>query len=166
MRDFFEQVARAGQSDGLYFLALAGSLMIPDLCAAMESDDGLATPQRYISWADRYLAPKYGGNLSGENCYGLRCALLHQGRLRPHSGSWERVLFIEPGPRGGTVHNNSLGDALNIDVQIFVADMVDAALAWLSDTEDSANYRANLGKFMQRYPDGIPGYIEGPPIIS
>ena len=58
--------------------------------------------------------------------------MLHEGRFIPHQGGYTRVLFIEPGAGTLVAHNNVMDDALNIDVNIFVRDMVESAicLAW------------------------------------
>lgn len=166
MRDYFDQVSAAAQSNQLYFLALSGALVIPDMCSAMEQSDGRATRERYIAWFDRHVAPKYTGSMTGDDCYGLRCALLHQGRLGPHRGSYSRVLFVEPGSTGITMHNNVIDDALNIDVRVFVDDVVSSAYAWLSTAEQTPEYVANFPNFMQRYPLGLPPYIGGVPVIA
>src|SRR6266511_1627727 len=172
MRDFFMQVQRAAESD-LYFLALAGGLVIPDICAALESPDGLTNRVRYEAWFDRHVAPRYAGaagtHMTGADCYGLRCSLLHQGRLTPHRGGYSRIIFIEPNNSGTApvmMHNNILNDALNIDVRRFVSDMVSCALVWLANSEHQPEYQANYSYFMQRYPNGLPPYIGGVPVIA
>src|SRR5688572_25497386 len=98
--------------------------MVPDMCGAMGSPDGRTSPDRYVDWFDQHVAPAYGGFVTGQDCYGLRCSMLHQARFEPHKGSYSRVLFIEPGTSGILMHNNIMGDALNIDVQRFVVDML------------------------------------------
>jgi hypothetical protein len=161
MRDFLDQVERASEAH-LYYVAFAGALM----CGAMESADGRATKGRYIDWFDQHVAPSYGGFVTGEDCYGLRCAMLHQARFEPHMGSYKRILFIEPGATSAVVHNNVMNDALNIDVERFVGDMLAGARSWLKTAEATPEYQANQGKMMQRYPDGLPPYIVGVPVIS
>jgi hypothetical protein len=167
--DYFDQVQRAAQSS-LYYVALGGALAIPDMCAAMETASGPTTPPLYQAWFDKWVAPKYGGaggaHLTGLDCYGLRCSMLHQGRLEPHKGTYTRVLFIEPGNTGIVLHNNIVNDALNIDVNIFVNDMVESAVAWHEKASQTTAYRANYARFMQRYPEGLQPYIGGVPVIS
>lgn len=171
MRDYLDQVRRASDAH-LYYIALAGALIIPDMCGAMELPDGEAKGPRYISWFDRYIAPKYGAGpegtsaLTGDDCYGLRCSLIHQGRLKPHKGSYSRVLFIEPGAARFVAHNNVMRDALNIDVRLFISDMLAGAEAWLEHAEGTAEYKQNYGKAMQRYAEGLPPYITDVPVIA
>jgi hypothetical protein len=100
---YFYQVRRASDVH-LYYVALATALMIPDICSAMETPEGLTNRPSYVAWCDKWVAPKYatpyGDHLTGEDCYGLRCSMLHQGRLSPHRGGYSRVLFVEPQASG------------------------------------------------------------------
>jgi hypothetical protein len=86
MRDLFQQIDCAVGAN-LYYVALLAALSLPDICGAMESDDGEATGQRYIAWFNRWVAPKYtvrgAPSLTGEVCYYYRCSALHQGRAAP-----------------------------------------------------------------------------------
>ena len=81
MDDFLNQVDLAANTAGLYFLALAGALVIPDICGALESPDGKTNGARYTAWFNTNVAPKYSAGLvqlSGEDCYFFRCSFLHQ----------------------------------------------------------------------------------------
>lgn len=85
MREFFDQVLRAADAH-LYYLALFGALAIPDVCASMESADGLTCGPRYIGWFDAHVAARYTvgpgrePSLTGQDAYGIRCSMLHQAR--------------------------------------------------------------------------------------
>jgi hypothetical protein len=170
MEDYFNQVREVAKTH-LYFLSLGAALTIPDMCAGMESANGRSSGALYKAWVDQYLAPRYvvgpahTPSFSGEDCYGLRCAFLHQGYLEPHAGSYTRVIFTEP-HSGITMHNNVMNDALNIDVTIFANQMVDAAEQWISAAKSTSNFRANYPKFMQRYEGGLSPYIVGIPVIG
>jgi hypothetical protein len=168
MKDYIDQVKRVAATD-LYYLTLAATLIIPDMCSGLEAADGKTTGALYQDWFDQHVAHKYVAagkpSFSGEDCWGLRCAMLHQGRLEPHKGAYKRVLFIEP--HGGVkTHNNVVFDALNIDVTDFAFDMIDSAEQWLVAAEQTPHYQANFPRFMQRYPYGLPPYIAGVPVIG
>ena len=47
MKDFLNQVEIAATEGRLYYLALGGALMVPDLAGALESANGQATGPRY-----------------------------------------------------------------------------------------------------------------------
>jgi len=170
VRDYFEQVRRVAKA-GLYFVTLEATLVIPDMCAGMETANGWTTGQLYTAWFDKHVAPKYVAagqpSLSGDDCWGLRCAMLHQGRLEPHGGAYSRIIFIEP--HGGIrMHNNVdvTNRALNIDVTQFAIDMVESAEQWLVAAEQTPNYQANYPHFMQRYPNGLAPFIAGLAVIA
>lgn len=165
MRDYLEQLNVAKQAN-LYYLSLAGALMVPDMAAAMDAEDGRTKPERYAAWFDQHAASHFYGLITGEDCYGLRCSMLHQGRLEPHKGSYSRVLFVEPNGSGNVLHCNVLNDALNIDVGVFVADIIASARAWLEHVERTELYGRNYGRTMQRYPAGLSPYIGGVPVIA
>jgi hypothetical protein len=169
MRDFIAQIQQAIQGHAFY-LALYASLTLPDICGAMESQDGQATRIKFIEWFDKYVTPSYtyGGRstLTGEVCYFYRCALLHQGRAQHPKLGFSRILFIEPGVTTNVFHNNVLNDALNIDVSIFCTDVLNGVRAWLVAVEGTENFRKNAELFMQRYPNGLPPFIVGVPVIS
>lgn len=169
MREYLDQVRRAAQSE-LYFVTLGAALVIPDMCAALEADDGRTCRTRYETWFDRHMAPKYTvgpegtPSFSGEDCYGLRCAMLHQGRLEPHKGEYKRIVFIEPNPVIAG-HNNVIGEMLNLDVVRFALDMVASAETWLAGAEHTPEFAANSARYVQRYPKGI-GPFNGIPVIA
>ena len=54
------------------------------------------------------------------------------------------------------------GSLLNLDVNVFVKDMIDAARRWLTDAQSTATFQANYPRFLQRYPTGLAPFITGP----
>lgn len=164
MHDFFNQI-EASLQHNLYYVALFTTLAIPDVCGAIEASDGQATPTRYKAWFDKHLGRRYVGVLTGEDCWAFRCSLLHQGSSQHPNSSYSRVLFIEPNSRI-VGHCNVINDALNLDVGIFCRDMIEAGRSWLKVVESSALYAQNYSRFMHRYPNGLPPYISGIPVIS
>ena len=165
MRDFLAQIKK-GLDENLYFLSLFSTLAIPDLCGALCSENGEAHSEKYKGWFDKYVAPKYNGFLSGNDCYFFRCSLLHQGSSQHPKNTYKRILFIEPSATTNIFHNVVMNDALNIDVRIFCNDIITGAEQWLSENEETELYKKNYDKFMRRYPNGLNPYIVGVPVIS
>lgn len=56
MRDVLNQMKSANGA-GLYYVALFSALAIPDICGALESQDGTANGQRYRAWFDPGFHP-------------------------------------------------------------------------------------------------------------
>lgn len=165
MQHLIEQI-RGANRGGLYYVALFSALALPDICGALESDDGRATQQKYTTWFDTQVAPHYNGFLDGQTCYHFRCSMLHQGSTQHPGGRYSRVLFLEPGRPGLIMHNNILGDALNIDVHIFCEDMCTAVERWLPVASAHPAFQANISRFVRRYPEGLAPYVVGTPVIA
>ncbi|MBS0374918.1 MAG: hypothetical protein JSR73_10065 [Proteobacteria bacterium] len=72
-----------------WYTALALTLAMPDICAALESSDGKTNGNRYIAWWNTWMGPHYRDRpnfpvpnhvfLGGNDAYALRCAMLHEG---------------------------------------------------------------------------------------
>jgi hypothetical protein len=168
MGDFLDQIDLA-IANRLYYLALFACLALPDICAAMESADGEATKVRYLAWYEQHM-PRYTKgqmvSLTGLDCYFFRCSLLHQGSAQHPKSRYARILFVEPGATTNVFHINVLNDALNIDVTIFCRDILASARGWLTKAQTTASYQQNYARFMARYPEGLPPYIVGVPVIA
>jgi hypothetical protein len=165
MRDLIEQI-RSGLQANLYYLSLFTVLAVPDICGAIDSEDGHATKKKYIEWFNKYVGPKYRQFLTGEDCYYFRCSLLHQGTLQPDRGKYSRLIFIEPSATTNILHCNIINDTFNIDVRIFCQDVVVGATQWLNEVEGSERFERNLNKFVRRHPGGLTPYIVGVPVIG
>lgn len=165
MRNLLNQIQQ-GLEANLYYLSLFVALSMPDICGAIESENGEATGQKYENWFNKYVAPKYNDFLSGSDCYKFRCSLLHQGSSQHSKNKYSRVLFVEPSATTNVFHNNIMNDALNIDVRIFCQDIINGVNQWLQEVEDTELFKANYDKFMRRYPNGLKPYIVGVPVIG
>lgn len=165
MRDLLFQIKK-GLFSNLYYLSLLAGLVIPDICGAVDSEDGQASQGGYVKWFDKYVAPYYQGLLSGEDCYYLRCSLLHQGTAFPPSARFTRILFVEPTAIDSVPHCDVIEGALNIDIRRFCQDIIHGVEKWLEEKENTELYKTNMAKFIRRYPEGLPPYITGVPVIG
>lgn len=171
MRDYLEQIDAAATS--AYYLALVGALTVPDICGALEAPNGRATEAKYVAWFNRWVGPAYARgekSFTGIDCYLYRCAMLHQARARPTRerpprGSFERVLFVEPG-HDPEVHDVIIAGALVIEVPTFVRDVTAAARRWLEEVEGTEPFERNDELAFRRYPYGLEPYIVGAPVIG
>ncbi len=96
----------------------------------------------------------------------MRCGVLHQGRLGHPKMQYARILFTLPNPRGAILHNNIIGDALNLDAITFCRDMVQSALRWYEAKQDDPNVLANLPRLVQYHENGLRPYVVGIPLIA
>jgi hypothetical protein len=148
----------------LYYLAVALSLTLPDICAALEAANGDTSGSKYKNWYNRYLASTYR-NITAEDCWSLRCGVLHQGRFGHGRMQYARVIFTIPG-HGPRLHNNIMNDALNLDAVQFCQDVTNAVRTWYCEKSKDTNVVANLPNLMRYRTNGIEPYIVGMPVIS
>jgi len=163
MRDFLYQIQNALDS-GLYYLAVFACLIVPDICGAVQSTDGTANQRKYKEWFDKYVGYNYPADFTGQDCYLLRCSLLHQGTSQHHRSRYSRVILVEPW--GNVIHLGILDDALTLDIKTFCTEILAGARSWLDEYEGTDIFDNNYSRFLRRYPQGLPPYILGIPVIS
>lgn len=152
-------------NSGLYFIALQSTLTLPDICGALQSVDGIATRDDYITWYDTYAKESSRNAISGQDCYYFRCSCIHQGTSQNPRSSYKRILFLVPNDQL-FLHNNIIEDALNIDINIFCSNIIAAVRKWEQRIKNDANFVRNYDNLIKVYPTGIPPYINGIPVIS
>jgi len=132
---------RAAVAQQNWHAALALSLALPDICGFLEKP-GDGSQRRYVAWCNQHLVPRYTTSfgdaqphvfLSGEDCYALRCAYLHEGadeivRQRARK-ALDAFVFVAP-PPDWTIHCNQSGAKLQLQVNIFCEDVCQGVDAW------------------------------------
>ncbi len=142
-------------NQGLYYVAVLASLAIPDIAGAIDSKKGVATDKTYSDWFNKYVKPRYTGNLTltGAQCYRLRCSMLHQGKTK-HDNGKVKVAFTNF-PQSNSVVNpflflhNDLG--LLVEPRAFCNYMIYAAYDWLEVVHDGDCFKTNMEHFMTLY---------------
>jgi len=143
MENFIEAVGRALE-DKNWYAALITALALPDIAGWVESPNE-PSGRRYAKWFGRFVQPKYTHGigphrdehvfLSGNDCYALRCAILHEGRdvitEQIARDALEGFQFVAP-PPNGCVHMNQSDNQLQLQVDQFCADIVDGVREWTS----------------------------------
>ena len=167
--NLINQVGLVAEQNDLYFISLMSALAMPDICGALESSNGLATGAKYKSWFDKWVSPKYQiqgkPSLTGHDCYMLRCAALHQGRLTHPQSANKGVIFIKPGASNNKFHNNLLNGYLNIDIYDFCFDITQATTDWFEAVVGTDPFEENFSKSMQVHFNGF-GPIQGVSVIA
>lgn len=151
--------------NGLYFVALQSALTLPDICGALQSPNGIAKKHKYIRWYNKYAKESDSNALSGEDCYYFRCSCVHQGSTQSSDSSYKRILFLIPSNQL-VMHNNIINDALNIDIKIFCTNIISSVRKWEQKIKGEPNFIRNYDKLLKVYPNGLPPYIGGMPVIS
>lgn len=149
----------------LYYLAVALTLTLPDICSALESSDGETSSPQYRAWFTTNLASVYP-RMTDNDCWKLRCGVLHQGRCGHPQMQYDRIIFTLPNPSRALVHNTVLGRALNLDAVTFCHEVMQAVHNWLAAKTNDPNTSRNLPNLVHFRPNGIPPYIVGLPVIA
>ncbi len=161
-----------------WYGALVMALTLPDVCGKLEYPHEQSSKKRYIDWFRKWLQPEYtprvGTNqeervfLSGEDCYALRCSYLHEGHAniddKKARNSLDSFHFTKPVP-GLYVHNNKIDNVLQLQVDVFCEDIVNAVDEWRDSRRGNEETEERIGKLLIIHtPQSIPGIgIESPP---
>ena len=129
-----------------YYSALITALTLPDICGEIDCP-GAPSNKRYVEWFRKYLHKYYnerGYNnqvdfLVAENCYALRCSLLHQGTAsiegqKARQGSLRSIHFHTDAYDHGHCNLNCDNiEGLQLNVERFCHDVIEATRTWLQD---------------------------------
>lgn len=149
----------------LYYLAIAMTLTVPDICAALEASNGQTNGLKFKAWYNANLAHKYP-KMTDADCWSLRCGVVHQGRCGHPNMQYGRIIFTVPNAQNNVFHNNILNDALNLDTVIFCRDVLTSARSWFEQRANDPEVRANLPNLVQFRPQGLAPYMVGMPLIA
>ena len=123
-----------------YWALLHVTVCLPDICAALQSDDGETRKPRYIDWCDAYLQSPF---LTGAERYRMRCKVLHQGRAATDepSGRYVGFSFGQPAANGQVDHNrvDNHAKALNLDVGCLAREVREGVERWIDHIEANRN---------------------------
>jgi hypothetical protein len=138
MQQFVSAIEQA-LTDQNWTAALFISLSLPDICSRLQSEDDRTDGKKYASWFDQYLSSVYKVNIpgggthtfmSGDDCYVLRCSLLHQGfsdvSHQKKKGVLDRFYFTSL-PQ----HRIQIAATLHLNMALFCREMTDGVNVWL-----------------------------------
>lgn len=128
-----------------WYAALTIALLLPDICSKIEHPKKYSS-SRYPQWFDKFLGnsgKKYHGFLNGNDCYALRCALLHEGsdiiETQNAKDALDRFVFLTDGPHCNLIQNSFFGDQefdgksiLQLSVRQFSEDIMLAVQEWMT----------------------------------
>jgi hypothetical protein len=135
---YFNEIDRCRQAGG-YWALLHVVVALPDICGALESENGWATQAKYADWCARYWCP--GGILLAEDYREIRNVVLHQGR----SVTKGRIYKFTSGKPHQHRHVYD-GNVVVLDVGELATEMVASIHAWFVDLQTDATRQANITK--------------------
>ena len=134
-RVYFEEIRRCIEHK-CYWALLHIVIVLPDICAALESKDGQTHGNRYKDWCHRYLP---NGELYNEDWYEIRKIVLHQGKTRATKGRYGAYIFSQPNAQGISVHREidrtGRTTSLILDVGRLAKEIRVAMQKWFAELE-------------------------------
>lgn len=157
----FTNAVRAAVEAENWYAALSMALSLPDVCGRLEQPT-LGSKERYVSWCQRWLEPKYTSRLGpertlhvflcGEDCYALRCSYHHEGGGNILEQRARKALhdfhFITPPANGSLIHNNQVNNTLQLQVDIFASDVATAVDAWATAVASDADIQERVAALL------------------
>jgi hypothetical protein len=131
---YFEELERC-KATQCYWSLLHLLVVLPAICAALETDKGEAGGDEYKNWCKRSFGRDK--SFTPSDRYALRCALLHQGRTVTDEGQYGSYSIVAA---GGDFHRwVEIGDEhkpnFTIDVGTMVAETVKAIRSWFASLQ-------------------------------
>ena len=168
----FTDAGRACVDAGNLYAALSLALMMPDICASVEDPGPGKSQKRYERWCRVWVEPKFTSMLGGsqpnvfvtaEDCYQIRCSLVHSGRtdINPDKvKTVDRFEFFD-GTAGshlvsiGPININGIdhGAFLQLKADLFSLSMFEAADEWDAATNQTP-VQAGKAKLLKIHSKG------------
>lgn len=189
LESLFQEINRALEA-GLYYAAIAISLSIPDVCSWLTVDpdptklwsNRRRQTDNYKAWFDANLASRFN-NLTADDCYSMRCGVLHNGQFGRPDARFDKIIFLLPStdPQRGQIRlggdilvtiapgiafGDVTGRVLQIEAVWFCRQFIDAARKWAFDAANNPHVAENLERLVRYRPDGLPPYMVGLPLIA
>jgi len=144
--------------------AITVALTLPDICARIDGSYDGGSQARYAAWFEKYVATlptttglpvcPYRDFMSGNDCYALRCAFLHEGDVEIDPVRHKRAHeYINVFPfRVSDINPWSIGMAcesiqrtiLELDPRFFGNDICRAVSAWMDEAKGDADIQTRI----------------------
>lgn len=165
MERFISSIVKSIETENWY-AAISMALIIPDICGWLEAPN-MTSQKRYEKWFNEYLLDTYKSDfhgpdftfLSGNDCYALRCALLHEGTddvLRQRAREVvTRFRFSTTGS-----HRCMFEKVLLLNVQAFSSEICIATKKWINNVQSDQAIQKRIQELLEVQTEGfmiIPG---------
>ena len=163
---YWDEIDRCRQAK-TYSSLLHVTVCLPDICAALESQNGETSAQLYKAWCDKYLThPNF---LSAER-YRMRCKVLHQGRAATdQAGRYTGFAFGQPSDTGHADHMRIEANVLHLDVGELSRETKSAIESWIRALEANAtspeatNVERNITSLVRVSKTQVQVFTPAPP---
>lgn len=143
--DRFIESIKSSIENKNWLAALFIALAMPDICRSLErpvipkGENG----RWYKDWVSRYIEKKYtsssmeGCRFYADDFWKYRCSCLHAGIDHESRKRMMKFNFTSPLGPGITVHMGNIDGKLQLQVDVFCHDMIEAVNQWCEDVRDN-----------------------------
>ncbi|EFH8488881.1 hypothetical protein PR278_003971 [Escherichia coli] len=151
MERFIKSIESSIESEN-WLAALFMALAMPDICRSVERPKiGKGeTGKWYKDWVSRYLENKYTSG-THEQCrfyaddfWLYRCSCLHAGQDPENRKRMMQFNFTPPPRTNCQVHLNHLNGKLQLQIDVFCRDMIEAVNQWRTEVENTPEIKARM----------------------
>lgn len=160
---YFGEMERC-ENAGTYWALLHLVLVLPDICAALESDPSAKVGTRYIDWCAKHFP--VSSRVTAADRYQMRNAVLHEGTTLPTNRAADKrqhtqyssFSFVDPRFVGVEVHQNISPDGSNltIDVKSLADETRQALRHWFDALQKDASLNARVEHNLSRLARAQP----------
>ncbi len=161
----FTDAGRRAIADSNLYAALSLALMMPDICGSLEDPGPGKSQKRYVRWCKRWLEPSFTVAegpvkppivfLSAEDCYQLRCSLIHSGTPEIDQSKRKALRKAEFFDETTGSHVNKINDWLQLRAAAFSETMFQAVDAWDDSVAGDAAIQAEKEKLLVIHSAGV-----------
>lgn len=161
----FTDAGRSAIADSNLYAALSLALMMPDICGSLQDPGPGKSQKRYVQWCKRWLEPSFtaavGGAttetvfLSAEDCFQLRCSLIHSGTLEIEPSKRKALRKAEFFDETTGNHCNKVNDWLQLRAAAFSETMFQAVEEWDASVTGDAAIQAEKEKLLVIHSAGV-----------
>jgi hypothetical protein len=166
MQRFIDSVESSLRNEN-WFAALFMALALPDICRSLERPRIGAGEigHWYKDWVSRYVEGKYI-DAKFEECkfyaadfWLYRCSCLHSGLDAESKKRMMKFNFTPPHAAGIVIHKNYVRDRLQLQVDVFCLDMVEAVRSWLKDMNGNSEVYERMENLITIDARPLDGFI-------
>lgn len=162
----FTDAGRTAVEQQNWYAALSLALMMPEICGSLEDPGPNKSKKRYVSWCQKWLVPEMTSGemvfLSAEDCYQLRCSVIHSGTADIEPSKVDvitRVMFFSEGPHMGLVTGNifngvEIPSFLQMRVDKFAETMFALADEWDASVKGNEPIQLEKKRLLFIHPPG------------
>lgn len=167
MQQFLESIELSVEHKNWYG-ALFMALAMPDICRSVERPVIAKgeTGRWYRDWFDRYLSQTYSQGrfeetkFHAQDCWLFRCSCLHAGMDAENRRRMMKFRFTPPPEGYGIcVHKNHINGTLQLQIDIFCQDVINAVRTWMREVDGDHDVQSRMEMLLKINQEPLNGLV-------